>query len=60
MFHQLLKPGGKVIQFGYTTTNMPGQLGYSREAIAVFNTLGPMHDILGTVDRRLNANVQNP
>jgi len=54
-FHELLKPGGKVIQFGYTTTCIPGELGYSREAVAVFNTLGNQYDYLGTVDRRLNG-----
>jgi len=58
-FDWLLKPNGKVIQFGYTTTCMPGELGYSREAVAVFNTLGPRNDILGTVDRKLNSNLNN-
>ncbi|AFH22461.1 hypothetical protein OSG_eHP27_00045 [environmental Halophage eHP-27] len=58
-FHELLRPGGRVIQFRYTTTCMPGELGYSREAVAIFNTLGPMHDILGTVDRRLNGDVRD-
>jgi hypothetical protein len=58
-FHRLLKPGGRVIQFGYTTTNMPGELGYSREAVAIFNTLGNQYDILGTVDRRLNGDIEN-
>jgi len=51
-FHELLRPGGQVIQFGFTTTNMPMQDGYQREAVAVFNTLGQMNDILGTVDRK--------
>jgi len=58
-FHDLLKPAGRVIQFGYTTTCMPGELGYSREAVAIFNTLGMMHDVLGTVDRRLNGDVRS-
>lgn len=57
-FHKLLKPNGKVVQFGYTTTCMPGELGYSREAIAIFNTLGPRNDILGTVDRKLNSDIE--
>ena len=49
-FHELLRPGGRVIQMGYTTTCMPLSLGYTRRAVAIFNTLGRMHDYLGTVD----------
>lgn len=49
-FHELLRPGGRVIQMGYSTTCMPLSLGYSRRAVAIFNTLGRMHDYLGTVD----------
>lgn len=51
-FHELLRPGGRVIQFGYTTTCMPMELGYTRISVAVFNTLGQMHDILGVVDEK--------
>ena len=57
-FHELLRPGGVVIQFGFTTTNMPMELGYQREAVAVFNTLGQMKDYLGTVDRRMNGDLR--
>jgi len=49
-FDRLLKPGGRVIQLGYSTTCMPMTLGYPRQAVAVFNTLGRMNDYLGTVD----------
>ena len=56
-FHKVLKPGGVVIQLGFTTTCMPGKLGYDREAVAVFNTLGRQHDWLGVVDRRLNKDL---
>lgn len=49
-FHELLRPGGRVVQFGFTSTNMPMELGYQRIAVAVFNTLGQMNDILGSVD----------
>lgn len=56
-FHKLLKPNGVVIQLGFTTTCMPGKLGYDREAVAVFNTLGRQHDWLGVVDRRLNGDL---
>lgn len=49
-FDRLLRPGGRVIQLGYTTTCMPMSLGYPRQAVAVFNTLGRMNDYLGTVD----------
>lgn len=54
-FHRLLAPGGRVIQFGYTTTCMPRALRYERRAVAVFNTLGQQNDILGTVDEREHA-----
>ena len=56
-FHKLLRPGGVVIQLGFTTTCMPGKLGYDRDAVAVFNTLGRQHDWLGVVDRRLNCDL---
>ena len=49
-FDELLRCGGRVIQFGYTTTCMPMELGYPRKAVAVFNTLGRMNDYLGVVD----------
>jgi hypothetical protein len=49
-FDRLLRPGGRVIQLGYSTTCMPMSLGYPRQAVAVFNTLGRMNDYLGTVD----------
>jgi len=51
-FHDLLNPGGRVIQFGYTTTNMPMELEYERLAVGVFNTPGQMNDVLGTVDQK--------
>lgn len=57
-FHKLLKVKGVIVQFGYTTTCMPGTFGYRREEVAVFNTLGNMNDILGTVDRKINSSVQ--
>lgn len=57
-FHELLRPGGTVIQFGFTTTCMPLSLGYEREAVAIFNTLGRMNDYLGTVDKRLNGDIR--
>lgn len=57
-FHEMLKAGGTVIQFGFTTTNMPIALGYEREAVAVFNTLGQMNDYLASVDRKLNGDIQ--
>ena len=51
-FHELLAPGGRVIQFGYTTTCMPMALDYERVSVGVFNTLGQMNDILGAVDQK--------
>jgi len=51
-FDELLRPGGQVIQFGYTTTCMPASLGYERERVAVWNTLGRMNDYLSVVDKK--------
>lgn len=57
-FHELLRPSGRVIQLGYSTTCMPLSLGYHREAVAVFNTLGRMNDYLGTVDVKENDDLR--
>lgn len=57
-FHELLRPGGRVIQFGFSTTCMPISLGYERESVAVFNTLGRMNDYLATVDRKQNGDLR--
>lgn len=51
-FHELLKPGGRVIQFGFTTTCMPAALEYERREVAVWNTLGRMNDYLSVVDEK--------
>jgi len=51
-FDKLLAPGGRVIQFGFTTTCMPMSLGYERQAVAVWNTLGRMNDYLSVVDEK--------
>jgi hypothetical protein len=51
-FDTLLRPGGRVIQFGYTTTCMPMSLPYTRREVAVFNTLGRMNDYLAVVDEK--------
>lgn len=50
----VLRDGGRVIQFGYTTTCMPRYLGFDKTAVAVFQTLGRQNDILGTVDDKIN------
>jgi hypothetical protein len=51
-FDKLLKPGGRVIQFGYTTTCMPMSMGYERQHVAVWNTLGRMNDYLSVIDEK--------
>jgi hypothetical protein len=51
-FEELLAPGGRFIQFGFTTTGMPMSLGYERQEVAVFNTLGRMNDYLAVVDEK--------
>lgn len=52
IFDTVLKPGGIVIQFGYTTSVMPLSLGYETEAVALFNKLGAQNDYLATVVRK--------
>lgn len=56
-FHKLLSAGGKVVQFGFTTTCMPGKFDYRRKEVAIFNTLGRMNDWLGTVDKRMSGDI---
>jgi len=56
-FNDILRAGGKVIQFGFTTTCMPGEFDYKRREVAIFNTLGRMNDWLGTVDERMSSDV---
>ena len=51
-FDELLRPGGIVIQFGYTTTCMPMEQGYQRQEAVIWNTLGQMNDYLSTVDKK--------
>jgi len=48
----LLKPGGRVIRLGYTTTLMPPRAEYALEEVAVWNTLGRQHDWLSVVARK--------
>lgn len=57
-YDQLLRPGGKVIKFGFSTTTMPGAKDYVRELVVIFNTLGRMNDWLMTVDRRVNGDLR--
>lgn len=51
-FDELLRPGGRVIQFGFTTTCMPMELGYQRREVAIWNTLGQMNDYLSVIDEK--------
>lgn len=51
-FDEILAPGGRVIQFGFTTTCMPSSLGYERTEVAVWNTLGRMNDYLSVIDEK--------
>lgn len=51
-FDELLAPGGRVIQFGFTTTCMPMALEYDRVEVAVWNTLGRMNDYLSVIDEK--------
>jgi len=57
-FDQLLREGGTVVQMGFTTTCMPGEMDYKRQEVAIFNTLGRMNDWLGTVDKRMSGDLR--
>jgi len=59
-FDLLLRPGGRVIQFGFTTTCMPFALGYERQEVAVWNTLGRQNDYLSAVDKKEGETEINP
>jgi hypothetical protein len=49
-FDELLQPGGRVIQFGYSTTCMPAKYEYQRVEAMIWNTLGRMNDYLSVID----------
>lgn len=51
-FDELLAPGGRVIQFGFSTTCMPMAMDYERREVAVWNTLGRCNDYLSVVDEK--------
>ena len=59
-FDALLAPGGRVVQFGYTTTCMPMAMDYERQEVAVWNTLGRMNDYLSVVDEKPGESQAEP
>ena len=59
-FDEILRPGGRVIQFGFSTTCMPMSMGYEREEVAVWNTLGRMNDYLSVVDKKPGESTAEP
>ena len=59
MYDQLLKPGGVVIGLGFTTTLMPKRLGYERQEMAIFETIGRGDDYLGAVDKKMNTTLSS-
>lgn len=48
-FDTMLQRRGRVIQLGYSATNMPKELGYRRDAVAVFQPYGRRKAFIGTV-----------
>jgi len=55
--HKLLRSGGQVIGFGYRATVMPADLGYKRQEVAIFNTIGRTRDFFGVRDLRVNSDI---
>lgn len=58
-FDYLLKPGGVVIELGYSGSCMPRRLNYERVERCWFNTLGRTKDVLGSVDRKTQRTLQD-
>lgn len=48
-FDEMLRPRGRLIQLGYSASAMPRDLGYRRDAVAVFAPYGRRKAFLGTV-----------
>ena len=59
-FDELLAPGGRVIQFGFSTTCMPAAMDYDRREVAVWNTLGRCNDYLSVVDKKPGESEAGP
>lgn len=67
-FDELLKPGGRVIQFGFSTTCMPvtlerddgTEVRYDRREVGVWNTLGRSNDYLSVVDEKEGSSASEP
>jgi hypothetical protein len=47
---RILKPGGRVITFGYHSVSMGKSRGFEIESIAIFSHGGAIHDTIGTVE----------
>lgn len=54
LYNRLLRPGGRVIGLGFTTTLMPKKYGYDRLELAIFCPIGRGDDYLGAVDEKTN------
>lgn len=48
----LVRDGGRVLGFGYQSTVMPADLGFTCREIAVFRLIGRFKDFFGVVDER--------
>ncbi|WP_232702216.1 hypothetical protein [Halobacterium wangiae] len=51
-FDRMLRPRGRVIQLGYSASCMPSDLGYRRDAVAVFAPFGRRKVFVGVVDEQ--------
>ncbi|MDR5657661.1 hypothetical protein RH831_10785 [Halodesulfurarchaeum sp. HSR-GB] len=60
VFDDLLRPGGQLIQVGYTSNGMPLDWGYERTHIGLMNTFGRQYDILITVDLNSRTSTDLP
>lgn len=55
----LVKPGGKVLSFGYDSTGMSKSRGFEKEEIALLNHKGTHDDTICVVERMGNANLNS-
>lgn len=56
-FHELLRPRGTVVTFGWNSWGMRSQAGYERDTTVLFQRGPVKRDVIATVDRRTTASL---
>lgn len=55
----IVKPGGKVLHFGYASTGMGRNRGFRKEGIALFNHKGDINDTIAVVETRVEQSLES-